>query len=300
MIDARNVYRKVNRTINDFSPEQMANLSAIVWLYRGHKDRFLALVQKYLATTGNKCTAIPSALATFDATLATLQGKTEAISDKTLARDLLAELTEASTAYAADAQTLNTELAKYARKVDATPPATTKPQHATRQAFDPLAERIKGLIKQIDLLAKFASRAHDDLGKHLAALDEAAREELGYDRRGASKLLKQLDDERKDAVEQLRQAVYFHRQAAWLLDRFPDGKLADVPGLVKLVSRLEIAAADSSLTPGRYVGVAPADVDEDFDFEQKMRDIHTELADLNEEAAVLAAKIQKGFEELRI
>ncbi len=31
-----------------------------------------------------------------------------------------------------------------------------------------------------------------------------------------------------------------------------------------------------------------------------MRDVHTELADLNKEAALLAAKIQKNFEELRI
>jgi type I restriction enzyme M protein len=41
-------------------------------------------------------------------------------------------------------------------------------------------------------------------------------------------------------------------------------------------------------------------VDEDFDFEQTMRDIHTELADLNKEAGELAAKIQKNFEELGI
>jgi len=31
-----------------------------------------------------------------------------------------------------------------------------------------------------------------------------------------------------------------------------------------------------------------------------LRDIHTELADLNKEAAVLAAKIQENFEELGI
>src|SRR5260370_37439489 len=58
MIDARSVYRKVNRTINDFSPEQMANLSAIVCLHRGQKDRFLALVQKYLGTIATECAAI--------------------------------------------------------------------------------------------------------------------------------------------------------------------------------------------------------------------------------------------------
>ena len=31
-----------------------------------------------------------------------------------------------------------------------------------------------------------------------------------------------------------------------------------------------------------------------------LRDIHTELADLNKEAAVLAAKIQENFEELGV
>lgn len=38
--------------------------------------------------------------------------------------------------------------------------------------------------------------------------------------------------------------------------------------------------------------------DEDFDFEQTMRNIHIELADLNEEAAELAARIQANFAEL--
>ena len=39
-------------------------------------------------------------------------------------------------------------------------------------------------------------------------------------------------------------------------------------------------------------------VDEDFDFEQTLRDIHVELADLNREAALLAARIQENFEGL--
>ena len=76
--------------------------------------------------------------------------------------------------------------------------------------------------------------------------------------------------------------------------------MQDVPGLCKVVSRAEIEASDWSLTPGRYVGVAPAEVDEDFDFEQTLRDIHLELADLNRESVGLAAKIQTSFEELGV
>ena len=71
-----------------------------------------------------------------------------------------------------------------------------------------------------------------------------------------------------------------------------------MPGLVKVVDRAEIEAADWSLTPGRYVGVAPPEEEDDFDFEQALRDIHTELTDLNNEAGELAAKIQANFEEL--
>ena len=83
-------------------------------------------------------------------------------------------------------------------------------------------------------------------------------------------------------------------------ERFPKAELEAVPGLVKLVDKQEIEAADWSLTPGRYVGVAPPEEDEDFDFEAVLRDIHIELADLNKEAVELAAKIQANFEGLGI
>ncbi len=73
-----------------------------------------------------------------------------------------------------------------------------------------------------------------------------------------------------------------------------------MPGLCRVVTKKDIEDADWSLTPGRYVGVAPPEVDDDFDFEQALRDIHVELADLDQEAAALAAKIQENFEGLGI
>ena len=93
---------------------------------------------------------------------------------------------------------------------------------------------------------------------------------------------------------------YFWKQARWLAEQFPEAKLCDVEGLVKLVDRAEIAANDWSLTPGRCVGVAPEEEDEDFDFEEALREIHVELEDLNAEAVKLAATIKNNFEELRI
>jgi len=111
---------------------------------------------------------------------------------------------------------------------------------------------------------------------------------------------KAADEARQLAVEQLKQVRYFWKQACWLTERFPEAKLRDVEGLVKLVDRKEIEANDWSLTPGRYVGVAPEGENENFDFEEALREIHVELEDLNAEAVRLAATIKKNFEELGV
>jgi type I restriction enzyme M protein len=308
MLDARNVYRKVTRKIYDFSPEQMHNLAAIVWLYRGQRERFLALVKDYLGRVCAESAAVPGALGPFETTLADLRGSLDALAkavakhaeldaDKKRAlADAVTELREATKLYEPDAKTLRENLAAFGQKYAKAPPEKNDAQHTARKAFDSHAEAIRGLVKQVDLLYKLAARVAD-LGAELAADDAIS---AAYDRRAAGRLVKQLDEERKAAVEQLKHAGYFHRQMAWLQDRFPKAELQAVPGLVKLVDRKEITAADWSLTPGRYVGVAPPEEDEDFDFEQTLRDIHTELADLNKEAAELAAKIQENFVELGV
>jgi type I restriction enzyme M protein len=307
MLDARNVYRKVTRKIFDFSPEQQANLAAIVWLYRGQQERFLGLVQSYITRLSTEATAVKAALTAIEVTLtasrAPLAAFVDSVKDITTLpqdkrqglMDAMAEWASAATAYAADRAALVTGLAGFCKSV-AKPPETNPAQHTARQTFDPLAESARGLVKQIDLLYKLAARAAQ-LAQELAASDEAAE---FYERRNMSKLIKQLDEERKQAVEQLKDCAYLHRQLAWLQDRFPKAEMQDVLGLCKVVSRADIEAADWSLTPGRFVGVAPAEVDDDIDFEQTLRDIHLELADLNREAVDLAAKIQTNFEELGV
>jgi type I restriction enzyme M protein len=308
MLDARNVYRKVTRKIYDFSLEQMRNLSAIVWLYRGQRERFLGLIADYFRWLCAESIAVPEELRKFDLGLEELQKRFKALAEtvknhaeldtekKSAFIGALSELSEAAAIYLGDREKLTKELQGFVKKCEQSLPENNAAQHKIRKAFDPLAESIRGLVKQVDQLYKLATRT-TNLGAELAE-DETIAE--SYERRAVSKLLKQLDDQRKTAEGQLKQAVYFHRQIVWLQERFPKAELENVPGLVKLVSHKEIAAADWSLTPGRYVGVAPSEEDEDFDFEQTMRDIHTELAELNTEAAELARKIQDNFEELGI
>jgi type I restriction enzyme M protein len=307
MLDARGVYRKVTRKIYDFSPEQQANLAAIVWLYRGQQERFLGLVQSYITRLAAEAASVDTALNAFEATLtanhtalaafvASVKGLAALPQDKRQGLiDAMAECASAANACAADRAVLVSGIAAFCKTV-AKPVQTNQAQRTARQAFEPLAESARGLVKQIDLLYKLAARAAQ-LAQNLAASDKAAE---FFDRRAMGKVTKQLDEERKSAVEQLKDCAYLHRQVVWLQDRFPRAEMASVPGLCKVVTRADIEAADWSLTPGRFVGVAPVEVDEDFDFEQTLRDIHLELADLNRESVDLAAKIQTNFEELGI
>ena len=107
--------------------------------------------------------------------------------------------------------------------------------------------------------------------------------------RGETKRYKELlADYRKNGEDEA---------AAWLEERFPDCKYRNVEGLVKAVTREEIAANDWSLTPGRYVGVAETE-DNDEDFAEKFASLHEELSKLNAEAATLAKKIDANFKEL--
>ena len=269
---------------------------------------------EYCTSLCEEVATIPSELDDFEATLADLSKQVTEFSNATKKLEIITteqrqaltdaqeELAEAATAYEGDRSGLVKEMIAFRDRYQLSLPESNADQHSARQTFDPLAERVRGLVKQVDLLYKLAARA----GQVAAAISPSppAREGRGggeaTDRRFIAKKVKQLDEERKQAVEQLKLAAYFHRQIHWLQERFPDAVIQSVPGLCKVVNRVEIEAADWSLTPGRYVGVAPAEVDEDFDFEQTLKDIHVELADLNREAVELAARIQENFEELGV
>ena len=282
MLDARHVFRKVTRKVFDFSPEQMRNLTSIVWLYRGEEDRFAGLVRDYLKTARTEAQTadfvdLISALDAADTYLAKCTDTAELKAG-------IAKLKSDAAAFAKDSAALAEPEAVIAALTDAS------------AAMQPMADQAKALIKEIDHLAKLAQKAQEAA---LAAGEKAAE---------GKKLLAAIAEARVpltgdpnvhlSVTGTLKRARYFEGQAEWLLSRFPEGKLRDVEGLVKLVDQTELAANDYSLTPGRYVGVAPEVDDEDFDFEETIKEIHLEIETLNAEAAELAETIASNFEEL--
>ena len=303
MLDARSIGQlmKGSRKVYEFTPEQMQNIAAIVWLYRGQRDRFLALVKDYFTRLCAECAGIPAKLAAFDSAYQSYSVLFVPFEQSPAIAEPLAELRDAAEAYQADRKRLLDDLAAFVTTTSKAPPATNDKQRAVRKSFDPVAERIKGIIKQVDLLSKLASRVVTVVaGLPLPNGEGRGEGEPVFDLRSARKFAKDLEEQRLTGVDQLKHAAYFHRHIVWLQDRFPDAEIQAVPGLVKAVSRKDIENADWSLTPGRYVGVAPQEVDENFDFEQTITDIHCELDALNKEAAALAKTIQENLEELAI
>ena len=292
MIDARHLYRKVTRKIYDFSPEQQQNLLAIVWLYRGETEKYLDLVAGYcrrsleaaqnLQPVHNFRTAMENLERKCD--LGSLKGETA--SAKNLKKELVQEM-----------QRFASDIGQFSQSAQ----AATADFEASTTHFEPhashfkLQESSRDLVKQADRLCKLAARLIETCEKECDAKAGAA-----WSGRDVTRARKAAAEARRQAVEQFKQVRYFWRQADWLTERFPEAELRDVAGLVKLVDRAEIEANDWSLTPGRYVGVAPEEEDADFDFEEALREIHLQIEKLNTEAMTLATTIKKSFEELGI
>ena len=277
MLDARGIHRKVTRKIFDFSPEQLADLTSIVWLYRGQNDRFVALVEQHLE----------NAVLEGETSIKPTEDFADALEEacEEIAHFFKRKSSDAFTEFDKIVAVLREDADTFAKVVS----QTKKRWVATKRDNEALKVRA-GDIGEMAERAHDLARGTDHASKLFARLIETAESELnarddekwsGRDTRTTAKL---LEERRVIAIAQLHLIRYFMRHALWLQERFPDAVFRDVEGLVKVLSFKELKANDWSLTPGRYVGVASQEEDEDFDFEETMREIHGELVDLNFEA----------------
>ena len=302
MLDARSICRKVSRAIFDFSPEQQKNIAAIVWLYRGQANRFHKLVASYLTRSFAEAQATDEALTAFGDALGRLTCLAEPFANMKRDPNPLAEtwqeLNSAQATVSDDIVALAVDVAKQAANWHERGSGEMRDNatlHATREGLDDTAQRCQSLIRLIDLSAKLAGRVVDIAVNELEARDSDLWTNVKINRARRA-----LEDKHHNSVKALRRVRYFVGQADWLQEHFPEAELRDVEGLVKLVDRCEIEAQDWSLSPSRYVGVAPEGVDEEFDFEQVLRSIHVDLMGLNEEASRLAARISRNLEGLGV
>lgn len=323
MIDARSVYHVVSARSHVFTDEQLANLTAITWLYRGQSEKFTALVAHYQRQADAWLAQWPERLAADAAAVQALAAQLQSFASQ-------ATLAELNAGHAAEAHitpaALDAWKAEWAQAQADTAPATTLAavQSQAAQARQALAEaRLdnhtgqKALQATLEALApelKAAGKLLEARHKRWLGLLDAAEKNLrakaskAWDAKAAREAKRALQpaDAKKNeeptvrdlVLEAPKQAAYFIHQVHWLHSRFPHACYEDVPGLCKLVPVEDIAANDWSLTPGRYVGVALQQEDDEDSFAEQLREIHSELAELNDKAAILAARIAGNLEGL--
>jgi type I restriction enzyme M protein len=293
MLDARKIYRKVTSKVNDFSPEQLQNLICIVNLYRGNSHKFESTVKDYLETTAD------------------------------LAKDTAETITELQKQLQKVLKTVSDFATKYAKEnkeaqafIDALNIEEAASIYEQQNKLITEAKKAKPNIEVLESIAhlcKALRKPQDKLIKQLLdAISTAAKEyQLSKNKDWKELNLKEQLDQLKALQQQLsgnpnedelgllHETEYFYKQANWLTSRFSEGIYTDVEGLCKVVSQAEIEAKDWSLSPGRYVGVDTT-TDDDFDYEERLNEIHIELEGLNEEAIALANAISETFKTVVI
>ena len=113
----------------------------------------------------------------------------------------------------------------------------------------------------------------------------------------ARKDKKRIETEYQDIIQGIEQKLTVVKEALWLTEKFGDGAYQDIPGLCRAATLEEIEQKGFSLTPGAYVGVAPAE-DDGVDFHERMTEIHKELLELQAESDRLMETISKNWEEM--
>ncbi len=124
--------------------------------------------------------------------------------------------------------------------------------------------------------------------------EETAQKAEAQADRKSKKAIKQANE---DMIANIKENEEIIKQAIWLTDKFGDGTYADIAGLCKIATRAEIAEKNYSLTPGAYVGVAEV-LEDDENFEERMKEIHVELNKLQDESNNLMATINANLKEL--
>ena len=292
MLDARKIYRKVTSKVNDFSPEQLQNLICIVNLYRGKTQKFTDTVKSYLETSVSLAAETAVAVAALQKQL---QQVHKTVND--FAAAYAKENKEAQSFVNAltldDFHDILNKQTKFIESVNKNKDnsAIAEITTLTKALRKPQDKLIKQLL---DAIATATKEFH--LNKNKVWKDLNLREQLDPLKALQLQLSGNPDEEEPGL---LHETEYFWKQAHWLTSRFPEGVYCDVEGLCKVVTQKEIESKDWSLSPGRYVGVDTA-IDDDFDYEDRLSEIHIELEGLNEEAIALTKVIAENFKAVFI
>jgi len=269
MINSRNTFRVITNTINDYSPGQLLNFSTIMDTYRGDEGAISNANREHQ----NTCVELANEIAI-------------EINDlRTQCQHILDEHKDISLDFNKVIKELS-NVTKIDNDLD----------------YEKCHDLIDVFDNPVQLLSEYMERYQTQLGidkKTLATLDgksknssenKAKKKQINEHSKLLRSLIGAVDSHQQDLKDTF--SNYKQRIKDWhsLLENFPGNKYQDIEGLCKVVDLKEVKENDYSLTPGRYVGYS-INIDEDFDYEGRMKEIHQELESLNSTSTSLIKAI---------
>lgn len=292
-IDARNIFRQIDRAHRNFTDEQILNIAMISKLHKGRNHEYIGLVDDYFRQGMAKLEAtVPHIEPSFKKLKDALKDDVAIIkSVDTLNTHwhALKPLKESFEAYVKDfPQVITKDLVNQLNEA----------QKTLRTSFTPFFKAIADEAKVLDKAIREKEKAHIELVKLTRAEVAEARANDNKD------LLKVKDTKLKELnalsadIKEVKalladikadrsEAEYFFNHISWLQERFPHAEYEDVTGLCKLATPDEVKEQDYSLNAGRYVGVVIEEdgwTEEEFtQYLQAMSDDFEELNKLSQE-----------------
>jgi len=310
-VDARNVFRQIDRAHREITDEQVQNLAIISRLQQGQNERYLELINDYIHQTQQ---TLPLIKQNYQALCQVLKNFIANFNDWALHKhwdaerqQLLAEfnfngLLDSLTVPAieqldrAEQQAL-TALAQYQN----TEGSNASQKHCVGQCHA-LVEQTRNVKKVLDKSYRHLEKLYKFADKYLKGKDDKHWKDNNLrDFRKLGDVLGDFHEAINPAMPLEfknieKSAVYWLHQIEWLQGRFPDAVYENVTGLCKLAALDEIQEQDYSLNPGRYVGVV---IEEDGmteeEFGEEVLMLHQRLQGLDAKAQGLQQMINANL-----
>jgi type I restriction enzyme M protein len=277
-IDARNIFTQIDRAHREFSDEQIQNIAIISQLHKGHRDKFVQLIDRYFAAGMARLIENKTRVEPVSAQLLE-------VLDYAAGKEAVAELVKQW----AGLNKLQTRYEQYREKhvdekaVD----QKNKAQQQLREAFDPFFAALHEGLKQLDKTV----RQHEK--------QETEKAQTNGKRTVTDRKMRALKTALEELHQEVKNAEIFYQHIHWLQERFSGAEYEDVTGLCKLASPAEVQEQEYSLNPGRYVGVViEEDGKTEEEFIAEILNLDDELAKLNAVAAKLEANISVNIKAL--
>jgi type I restriction enzyme M protein len=277
-IDARNIFTQIDRAHREFSEEQIQNIAIINHLYKGQREKFIRLIDRYFAAGMKRLIENNEKI---KPVCAQLLDVLDDAGGKQAVNELLQHWREL--------EKLQTHYAQYHKEhaITAEIDKQNQAQHQLRNAFDPFFAALHEGLKRLDKTV----RQHEK-----QQTEQAQREGR---RTSPDRRTKALKSALEELHQDVKNAEIYYQHIHWLQERFPNAQYEDVTGLCKLATFEETKEQDYSLNPGRYVGVVIEEDDKsEEEFIAELLVMNDELTNLNSLAQNLENVIAHNIQQL--